>query len=150
MKEQTIIYNLLIILIIFLAIKKMIELVIDIELPTYKPAPTGVWKKIVQLRDGLSVFSLVYILGILIYMGKNTNKFITTLLVLYFLYDIFYFLFDWGYIYYFIDKNKTTEYFVHIFDVYLNASMNILLGLFSLYSLVYIFYAQQIKQSICS
>ena len=128
----------------------MIELVIDVEFPIYKPAPTGFWKNLVQLRDGLSVFSLVYILGILIYMGKNTNKFIITILITYFMYDISYFLFDWGYIYYFIDKNKSNEYVVNIFDVYLNASMNILLGLFSLYALVYIFYAQQIKQSICS
>ena len=141
MKTSTI-YFLLICLITFLFFKKFIDLIIDIEFPTYKPPPRGFWRYLVQLRDGLSAFSLFYILGILIYMGKNTNKFITTILVVYLLYDISYFLFDWGYIYYFINKNKSTEHFVDIVDVYLNASMNVLLGLFSIYSLVYIFYAK--------
>jgi hypothetical protein len=144
-------YYLLIVLIIFLSVKKMLDIIIDIEFPTYKPPPTtGIWNVLLQLRDGLSVISLMFILGILIYMGKNTNRFITTVLVGYLIYDILYFLFDWGYIFKFIPKNKTNEHFVHIFDVYLNASMNMLLGLFSLYALVYIFYGQKIKETICS
>lgn len=149
MKGQ-ITYYLLIGLIIFLVIKKIIDLVLDIQFPRYERVPRGFWSDLVQLRNGLSAFSFVYILGILIYMGKNTNKFITTILVVYLLYDICYFLFDLGYIYYFINKNKSTEHFVYIFDVYLNALMNVLLGLFSLYALVYIFYAKTIKQTICS
>lgn len=148
--KGTLTYHLLIGLIIFLFIKKILDLVIDIQFPRYKRLPRGFWNDLVQLRNVLSTFSFVYILGILIYMGKNTNKFITTILVVYLLYDICYFLFDLGYIYYFINKNKSTEHFVYIFDVYLNASMNVLLGLFSLYALVYIFYAQTIKQTICS
>ena len=141
MKTPTI-YFLLICLITFLFFKKFVDLIIDIEFPTYKPPPRGFWRVLVQLRDGLSAFSLFYILGILIYMGKNTNKFITTILVVYLLYDIAYFLFDWGYIYYFINKNKSTGRFVHIVGVYLNASMNVLLVFFSFYSIVYIFYAK--------
>ena len=141
MKTPTI-YFLLICLITFLFFKKFVDLIIDIEFPTYKPPPRGFWRYLVQLRDGLSAFSLFYILGILIYMGKNTNKFITTILVVYLLYDIAYFLFDWGYIYYFINKNKSTGRFVHIVGVYLNASMNVLLVFFSFYSIVYIFYAK--------
>jgi hypothetical protein len=136
------IYFLLILLIAFLFLKKIVDLIVDIEYPTYKPPPKGSWKYLVQFRDFLAVISIIYILGILIFMGKNTNRFITTVLLVYLMYDVLYFLFDWGYIYYFINKNKSSEQFVHIFDVYLNASMNILMGLFCFYSLTYIFYAQ--------
>jgi hypothetical protein len=135
-----IIYFLLILLITFLFLKKILELIIDVEYPDYLPPPTGVWKYLVKLRDSLSVISIIFILGLLIYMGRQTNKFITTVLLAYLLYDILYFLFDWGYIYYFIDKNPKSESIVRIFDIYLNASMNIALGLFGFYSMVYIFY----------
>ena len=150
MKQSSVIYFALIVLIAFLLFKKIIDLIVDVEFPTYKPPPKGSWKALVQFRDALSVFSMVYIVGLLIYMGKNTNNFITTILLVYLMYDIMYFLFDWGYIYYLIDKNPNSEYFVHIFDVYLNATMNILLGLFGFYSLVYIFYAQTLKKEFCN
>ena len=140
--KTPVIYFLLICLIGFLFIKKIIDLIVDVEFPIYKPPPKGAWKTLVQIRDGLSVTSMFFIMAIIIFMGKNTNRFITTILLLYLMYDIMYFLFDWGYIYKFISKTPSSEYFVQLFDVYLNAGMNILLGLFCFYSLVYIFYAQ--------
>jgi hypothetical protein len=85
---------------------------------------------------------MIFIVSLLIFMGRNTNIFITTILLLYLVYDILYFLFDWGYIYYFIDKNPTSVAFVNIFDIYLNAAMNIAMGLFSFYAIVYIFYGK--------
>jgi len=139
MKDQ-IVYILLIILIIFLFFKKMFELVIDMNFPTYKPPPEGVWGYVVKIRDSISVFSIFFILGILFYMGRHTNKFITTILVLYLLYDILYFLFDWGYIFKFIPKTKSNEDIVKVFDIYLNSGMNVFLGLFGFFAIVFIFY----------
>jgi hypothetical protein len=139
MKYQGI-YFVLVMLIAFLLFKKFIDLIVDIEFPQYKPPPTGGWKYLVKLRDLLSLLSIIFIIGLLIFMGKNTNVFITTILLSYLVYDILYFLFDWGYIFYFIDKNPTSIAFVDLFDIYLNASMNILMGLFSFYAVVYIFY----------
>jgi hypothetical protein len=138
-----IIYFVLISLIAFLFFKKVIDLIVDVEFPTYTPPPTGPWKYLIEFRDSLSVISIFLILGVLLFMGRNTNIFITTILLAYLFYDILYFLFDWGYIYYFIDKNPSSEQFVRIFDIYLNAAMNIILGLFGFYSLAFIFYSKE-------
>jgi hypothetical protein len=139
MKPQTI-YWLLTMLIVYLMFKKLLDMVVDVEFPRYVPPPSGAWKYLVDLRDALSVFTMMCILSLLVMMGRNTNYFITTVLVLYLLYDVMYFLFDWGYIFRFIPRTTHTEKIVRLFDVYLNASMNVLLGLFSFYAIVHIFY----------
>jgi len=137
------IYLLLIILMLFLFFKKILAVIIDLAYPTYKPPPTGIWADMVYVRDSITFLSAFYILALLILMGKNTNTFITTLLVLLFVYDILYFLLDWGYIFLFIEKTPHIEHLVHLADNYLNSGMNIIIGIGVFYALIFIFYNRQ-------
>ena len=142
MKNNTL-YMLLIVFIVFLFFKKIIDLIVDIEFPTYKPPPTGNWKYLVTLRDICSFISLVVIVAILIISKGSINFYINLFLYTYLLYDILYFLIDYGIIYYFIDKtNKSKQYIfiIETFDKYLNSFINVILSLFCFYSFVFIFF----------
>lgn len=139
MKSQTI-YWMLTLFIVYLVCKKMLDIVVDVEFPRYVPPPSGPWKYLVDLRDALSVTTMVIIGALLVLIGRQTNAFITTMLVAYFLYEIMYFLFDWGVIFRFIPKTPYTQSIVRVFDLHLNAGMNVVLGLFSFYAVVYLFH----------
>jgi len=139
MKKDSV-YMLLIAFIIFLVIKKITDLVIDVEFPTYKPPPTGIWKDLVYFRDILSFLSIVVIVIILLITKGSINIYINIFLYVYLVYDILYFLIDKGIIFNFVEKNNVNLVVIEYIDKYLNSLINVLLSLFCFYSFVYIFF----------
>jgi hypothetical protein len=136
-KNQT--YYILIAFIIFLAIKKSLDIIIDLKYPSYIPPPNGTWKHAVSVRDLLSILTFFLCIAILLIIHNNSNYYINVIITSYLLYEVAYFLLDKGFIWNIINKNEKSEKIVKFFDVHLNSFVNLLLGLYCFYAIVYIF-----------
>lgn len=140
MKKEKL-YYILIIFIVYLVFKKSMDIIVDFKYPVYYPPPTGIWNYLVKIRDILSVFSFLFCLYLLILLSGNSNYYLHVIIISYLLYDISYFFIDKGYIWYLINKNDTTEKVVNFMDIYLNSFVNLLLGLYCFYAIVFIFFS---------
>jgi len=139
MKKENI-YYILIIFIIYLAFKKSFDILIDFKYPVYNPPPTGIWKYLVNIRDFFTMFTLILCVGLLILLRNSNNYYLNIIIFSYLLYDISYCLIDKGFIWHLINKNDITEKVVNFMDIYMNSFVNLLLGLYCFYAIVYIFY----------
>ena len=139
MKKDTV-YHILVIFIIYLAFKKIFDIFIDFEYPTYSPPPVGIWRDLVYIRQVSSFITAIFCIILLVLLYNISNLYITVVIAVYLLHEIAYILFDEGYIWYIINKSHHSEIVAAVFDKYLNSSVNLLLGLYCFYAIVYIFY----------
>jgi hypothetical protein len=141
MKKDTI-YHILVIFIIYLVFKKTVDIFIDYEYPRYTPRPTdGFWSGAIYFRKMLSFITMIFCIVLLVLLHSVTNNnYISVVIWAYLLYDIAYILCDEEYIWYIINKTPHAEKIVIFIDKYLNSSINLFLGLYCFYALVYIFY----------
>ena len=140
MKKETI-YHILVIFIIYLAFKKIFDIFIDYEYPVYTPPPPGIWRDLVYIRKLLSFITAIFCIVLLVLLHSvSNNNYIIVVIWAYLIYDITYILCDEKYIWYIINKTPHTEKIVLFIDKYLNSILNLLLGLYCFYALVYIFY----------
>jgi len=139
MNKQTI-YTLLILFILWLALKKSMDIIIDFKFPVYIPPPTGFWKYFVDLRDIFTAFSMIFSVILLIILSGVTNYYIKTIIVMLLLNDVAYFLVDKRLIWNIIPENQNTRQIIDFFDIYLNSLTNLLFGLYAFYAIVTIFF----------
>lgn len=140
MKKEKL-YYILIIFIVYLVFKKSMDIIVDFKYPVYNPPPTGIWKYLVEIRDILSAFTFLFCVVLLILLSGYSNYYLHVIIISYLLYDISYFFIDKGYIWYLINKNDKTEKVVNFIDIYLNSFVNLLLGLYCFYAIVFIFFS---------
>jgi hypothetical protein len=139
MKKDTL-YYILIIFIIYLALKKSLDILIDFKYPTYHQQPTGIWKYLVTLRDYFSIFTLICCVILLIIISTTSNTYLIVILISYLTSAVLYLFIDKGFIWNLISKNPTSEKIIDFMDIYLDSLVNLLLGLFCFYAILYIFY----------
>jgi len=135
-------YKILIIFFIFLIIKKIVDVSVEIKLPTYKNLKNEpeFWKNMVSLREVLSVFDFIFVVYILIFF--KLNKFITIIMLFFLLDDIIYFLIDERLINRFIGQtyNNNNNNIINFIDIYGDMINHIIKFLFCFYVLIYVFH----------
>jgi hypothetical protein len=132
-------YKILIIFFIFLIIKKIVDVSVEIKLPTYKNLKNEpeFWKNMVSLREVLSVFDFIFVVYILIFF--KLNKFITIIMLFFLLDDIIYFLIDERLINRFIGQTYNNN-IINFIDIYGDMINHIIKFLFCFYVLIYVFH----------
>lgn len=137
--KNTYVYHLLILFVIFLAYKKIIAIVIEKKFPTYEGLNNAspFWKFLVRLREINNIISIIATVYFL--YNFKLNYFIRVIFYIIFINSLLYFLIDENLVYLFVDKNVNTKEVVHILNVYSDASVNIIIAIFAVYSLIVIF-----------
>jgi hypothetical protein len=133
------VYSILIIFFIFIAIKKTYDIFIDYKYPTYEyiEKADSSQQYLFTIRNLFSLSSIVFILYIIYFFKLNT--FIFTILILFFIQNIMYFLIDKRYIYNFVDKENLNMNLIILIDKVFNGSLNLIVGLYAFYVLINIF-----------
>lgn len=137
--EQETKYYMLIFFVVFLLIKKIIDLVVEAKFPTYKNVKKAspFWQNLVKIDTFLEIVSDIFVVYFLLFF--NLNYYIKIIFMIMLIDSFSLFLIEYRYIYLFIDKNETNEKMVHLIDVYFDGSTNLLVSAFALFALVKIF-----------
>ena len=138
MKNENV-YKLLIIFVIFLFFKKSISIVIEAKFPTYNDLDkaSDFWKKLVKVRSFTEIISIIATLYFLI--NYTFNFFIRTIFLIILFNSILYFFIDRRLIYLFVNNTEKTDQYVYFLDTYGDNVENMLIAIFSIYSLITIF-----------
>jgi len=138
MEEETK-YYMLIFFVVFLFIKKIIDLVVEAKFPTYKNVKnsSSFWQNLVKLESVLEIVSSIFVIYFLMFF--NLNYFIKIIFILILLHSIKYFLIEDRYIFLFIDDNNNNQKIIDFIDIYMDGSNNVIISVFALFALVKIF-----------
>ena len=139
MKNETV-YNSLILFVIFILIKKLVSLAVEIKLPTYKDLnkTSTFWQNLVKLRTFLTVITFIWSCYFL--LNYNLNFYIKIIFFIIAIHSILYFLVDERLIYLFLNKSEKIKKTVYILDTYGDSIENLVVAIFSFYVLIKIFY----------
>jgi hypothetical protein len=138
MKKDNI-YLVLIYFFIFTAIKKIYDVTIDYKFPTYEEkiqAPDSL-KFLFTIRNIFAAISILFILFILFSFKLNT--FISTIVIIFLIQNIVYFLTDKRYIKYLIDEKYINMGTIIFIDGTFNTITNVMVLLYAFYILANIF-----------
>jgi hypothetical protein len=135
--QQT--YLIIIIYFIFLFYKKIFDFTVEYYLPTYKNLnrSSDLLKSMVKIRNINSTINILFTLFILIFLKTNIYIFILMLISL--ISSIRYFLIDYRYIYYIINKTPEIEKNVDYIDRYGDAIFNIIFFAYASYVIIKLF-----------
>ena len=138
MKNENV-YNLLIIFVIFLFLKKSISIVIEAKFPTYNDLDkaSDFWKKLVKVRSFTEIVSIIAT-GYFLF-NYTFNFFIRTIFLIILFNSVLYFLIDRRLIYLFVNNSEKTDQYVYFLDTYGDNVENMTIAIFSIYSLITIF-----------
>jgi hypothetical protein len=137
--NNTYVYRLLILFVIFLAYKKTLSIIIEKKFPTYKDLKnaSSFWKFLVKLREINAIISVIATTYFL--YNFKLNYFIRVIFYIILVNSILYFLIDEQLVYLFVDKSVDVKEVVHAINVYSDGAVNIIIALFAVYSLIVIF-----------
>jgi hypothetical protein len=132
-------YYVLIFFVVFLFIKKIIDLIIEAKFPTYKDVKksSSFWQNLVKLDSFLQIVSAIFVIYFLMFF--NLNYFIKIIFIIILLQSINYFLVEYRYIFLFIDDNNNNQKIIDLVDIYTDGSSNLIISVFALFALVKIF-----------
>jgi hypothetical protein len=139
MKNESI-YNLLILFVIFIFIKKLVSIAVEIKLPTYKDLDktSTFWQNLVKLRSFFEIISVIWSSYFL--LNYNLNFYIKIIFLIIAIHSILYFLVDERLIYLFLSKSEKIKETVYILDTYGDSIENLIIAIFAFYALLTIFY----------
>jgi hypothetical protein len=133
------VYDMLIIFVIFIFIKKLVSIAVEIKLPTYDDlfeAP-DFWKNLVKLRTFFEI--ITFISSFYFLFNYNFNFFIRTIFLIIAIHSILYFVIDERFIYSLINKTEENKKVVYILDTYGDSIENLIIATFAFYALIVIF-----------
>ena len=138
MEEETK-YYMLIFFVIFIFIKKIVDLVVEAKFPTYNDVKksSSFWQNLVNLDSFLQIVSAIFVIYFLMFF--NLNYFIKIIFIIILLQSIKYFLVEDRYIFLFIDNNNNNQKIIDLVDIYTDGSSNLIISVFALFALVKIF-----------
>jgi len=133
-------YMLIIYFTIFIFVKSIIDLIVELNFPVYKNTVENAsffWKTLVKIKDLLNASVIIFILYLLIFV--KLNGLIILLLLISLSTCIEYFLITREYIFLFIENNSTSYKFVKYTDMYFDKIQNLFLFFYTSYLLIKIF-----------
>jgi hypothetical protein len=132
-------YIILIIYFIFLFFKKIFDYTVEYYSPTYKKLEksSDTIKTMVRIRNINSTINILFTSYILVFLKTNIYIFILMLLSL--ISSIRYFLIDYRYIYYIINKTPKIEENIEYFDRYGDTIFNYVFLAYTCYVLIKLF-----------
>jgi hypothetical protein len=133
------VYDILILFVIFIFIKKLVSIAVEIKLPTYDDlfeAP-DFWKNLVKLRTFFEI--ITFISSFYFLFNYNFNFFIRTIFLIIAIHSILYFVIDERFIYSLINKTEENKKVVYILDTYGDSIENLIIATFAFYALIVIF-----------
>ena len=138
MEEETK-YYMLIFFVVFIFIKKIVDLVVEAKFPTYNDVKksSSFWQNLVKLDSFLQIVSAIFVIYFLMFF--NLNYFIKIIFIIILLQSIKYFLVEDRYIFLFIDNNNNNQKIIDLVDIYTDGASNLIISMFALYALVKIF-----------
>jgi hypothetical protein len=138
MEEETK-YYMLIFFVVFIFIKKIVDLVVEAKFPTYNDVKksSSFWQNLVKLDSFLQIVSAIFVIYFLMFF--NLNYFIKIIFIIILLQSIKYFLVEDRYIFLFIDNNNNNQKIIDLVDIYTDGASNLIISVFALYALVKIF-----------
>ena len=138
MEEETK-YYMLIFFVVFIFIKKIVDLVVEAKFPTYNDVKksSSFWQNLVKLDSFLQIVSDIFVIYFLMFF--NLNYFIKIIFIIILLQSIKYFLVEDRYIFLLIDDNNNNQKIIDLVDIYTDGSSNLIISVFALFALVKIF-----------
>jgi hypothetical protein len=138
MKNERV-YDLLILFVIFIFIKKVVAIAVEIKLPTYDDLfeASDFWKKMVKLRTFFEI--ITFIASFYFLFNYNFNFFIRTIFLIIAIHSILYFLIDERFIYSLINETENNKKVIYILDIYGDSIENLIVAIFAFYALITIF-----------
>ena len=138
MEEETK-YYMLIFFVIFIFIKKIVDLVVEAKFPTYNDVKksSSFWQNLVNLDSFLQIVSAIFVIYFLMFF--NLNYFIKIIFIIILLQSIKYFLVEDRYIFLLIDDNNNNQKIIDLVDIYTDGASNLIISVFALFALVKIF-----------
>jgi hypothetical protein len=129
----------LIIFIIFIFIHKLVALIIELKYPTYQDInkSESFYKTLIKIRYVFNIIEVICIFYFFIFF--DLNAYLKVLLLLFLSLPIKYFLFDERLIYKFVKNNDTNKKWINIIDIYDDRILNMFIGLYAIYAIIYIF-----------
>jgi len=123
----------------FICLKKIVDIIGEIKFPNYNNLKneSNFWKNFVFVRDFLNALSLVLKIAIIYYL--KLTGYILALFLLLILNNVFYFLVEERFIYYFIPKEKLNLKVLDWLDKYGGLFDNLLTFLLAFYIIIHIF-----------
>ena len=139
MKNENV-YDSLILFVIFIFIKKLVSLAVEIKLPTYKDLnkTSTFWHNLVKLRTFFEIITFIWSSYFL--LNYNLNFYIRIIFFIISIHSILYFLVDERLIYLFLNKSEKIKETVYLLDTYGDSIENLIVAMFAFYVLVTIFY----------
>jgi Na+-transporting NADH:ubiquinone oxidoreductase subunit NqrD len=137
--ENQEVYSILITFFSIYVCKKIIDITIEAKYPTYKnlKKDPNIWKLLVQIRSMLCFVFLLFAFYIL--YSYKLNEYIYFLLGLVITNNLFYFMIEERYVYFFMDKKNIDEQFLDFLDSKVGMFSNVILGFLSLYIVINVF-----------
>ena len=135
--QQT--YIILIVYFIFLFYKKIFDYTVEYYLPTYKnlDKKSNKLQTLVKIRNFNSTVNIIFTLYIILFL--KTNIYIVILMLLSLISSIRYFLIDYRYIYYIINKTPEIEKNIDYFDRYGDTVFNYVFLAYTVYVMIKLF-----------
>lgn len=133
-------YLLLIYFTIFIFVKSIIDLIVELNFPVYKNTLDNAsffWKALVKIKDLLNASVIVFILYMLFFV--KLNGLIIILLLVCLSTCIEYFLITREYIFLFIENNSNSYKTVKYIDMYFDKIQNLFLFFYTSYLLIKLF-----------
>ena len=132
-------YKLLILFIIFLLIKKIIGIIVEIKFPTYNDLnkSSEFWKVLVNIRSINEI--ITFIIASYFLYSFNFNLPAKLFFSIFLLHSILYFLIDEQFIYLFVNKNNNVKEIVYFLNTYGDSIENLITSIFALYAITIIF-----------
>jgi hypothetical protein len=129
----------LIFFVVFIFIKKIVDLVVEAKFPTYNDVKksSSFWQNLVNFDSFLQIISAIFVIYFLMFF--NLNYFIKIIFIIILLQSIKYFLVEDRYIFLFIDNNNNNQKIIDLVDIYTDGLSNLIISVFALYALVKIF-----------
>jgi len=132
-------YKLLILFVIFLLIKKIIGIIVEIKFPTYNDLnkSSEFWKVLVNIRSINEI--ITFIISCYFLYTFNFNLPAKLIFSIFILHSILYFLIDEQFIYLFVNKDKNVKEIVHFLNTYGDSIENLITSIFAVYAITIIF-----------
>lgn len=133
------VYEMLILFVIFIFIKKLVSIAVEIKLPTYDDLTNSsiFWKNLVKLRTFFEI--ITFISSFYFVFNYNFNFFIRTIFLIIAIHSILYFVIDERFIYSLINETEENKRVVYILDIYGDSIENLIIATFAFYALIKIF-----------
>ena len=133
------IYTLVIYFTIFLFIKLLVDLIVELHIPNLDDLnnETVFWKILIKIKDILNFVTILFVSYFLIF--RKLNFYLIFLFSVVLINSVNYFLFSKKFIYLFIKKNKYNEKNIYLFDTYFEKFQKFVLIFYVSYLLINIF-----------